>query len=401
MATVKIKFRPSTVKGKEGRLYYQVIHERMSRQLKSTYQIYPYEWNDRSSKIILPLLCEERKGYLLKVSYSLENDLKRFQRVISFLKSKHTPFYSDDIINTFLSFRQQKTLFVFMEEIICILKELGRARTSETYTATLRSFRRFREDRDIALDFIDADLMMAYESYLKHNHVSSNTRSFYMRILRAVYNRAVEKELTPQRFPFKHVYTGIDKTVKRAVPLDIIKSIKDLDLSLKPTLNIARDMFLFSFYTRGMSFVDMAYLKKKDLSNGIISYRRRKTGQKLHIKWEKCMQEIIDRYDTSKSAYLLPIFKNNGKSEHIQHQSTLHGINRKLKEIGHLLQLDLPLTMYVARHSWASAAKEKQIPLVVISEAMGHESEQTTQIYLTSLNANILDKANQLILNSI
>mgnify|MGYP002228829721 CR=1 FL=1 len=110
---------------------------------------------------------------------------------------------------------------------------------------------------------MDSDMMMAYEAYLKNNGVSPNSSSFYMRNLRAVYNRAVEKDLTSQRFPFKHVYTGVDKTVKRAVPLKAIKRIKEMDFSMNPTFDFARDMFLMSFYTRGMSFVDMAYLRKK------------------------------------------------------------------------------------------------------------------------------------------
>lgn len=102
-----------------------------------------------------------------------------------------------------------------------------------------------------------------------------------MRNLRAIYNRAVERELTVQRYPFKHVYTGVDKTVKRAVPLKVIRRIRDLDLTLSPVLDYARDLFMFSFYTRGMAFVDMAYLKKKDLQNGVLVYRRQKTGQQL------------------------------------------------------------------------------------------------------------------------
>ena len=147
-------------------------------------------------------------------------------------------------------------------------------------------------DKDVLLDDLDSDMMMAYEAYLKNNGVSPNSSSFYMRNLRAVYNRAVEKELTSQRFPFKHVYTGVDKTVKRAVPLKVIKRIKEMDFSMNPTFDFARDMFLMSFYTRGMSFVDMAYLRKKDLQNGVLSYRRRKTGQQLFVKWEKLIRNI-------------------------------------------------------------------------------------------------------------
>ena len=81
----------------------------------------------------------------------------------------------------------------------------------------------------------------------------------------------MEKGLTAQNYPFRHVYTGVDKTVKRAIPIKDIKALKDMDLSMNPTLDFTRDMFLFSFYTRGMSFVDMAYLKKTDIKNGILT----------------------------------------------------------------------------------------------------------------------------------
>ena len=153
-------------------------------------------------------------------------------------------------------------------------------------------------------------------------------------VLRAIYNRAVEKELTVQRYPFKHVYTGIDKTVKRAVPLKIIRRIKELDLTMSPAMDYARDMFMFSFYTRGMSFIDMAFLKKKDLQNGILTYRRQKTGQQLFIKWEEPMRKIIDKYDTSKTPYLLPIIRNMDAEKRRQYKNAAHLINDKLKKLG-------------------------------------------------------------------
>ena len=162
---------------------------------------------------------------------------------------------------------------------IARLKRLGKIRTSETYTAALRSFSGFMNDKEVLFDQLNADLIVEYEAYLKGRGNSPNTISFYMRILKAVYNRAVEDELTGQRHPFKSVYTGVEKTLKRSISLNDLKHIKGLDLSLKPNLDFARDMFLFCFYTRGMSFIDMAYLRKKDLQNGILSYRRRKTGQ--------------------------------------------------------------------------------------------------------------------------
>ena len=401
MATVKIKFRPSTVDGGQGSIFYQVIHNRVARQQKTGYRLYGYEWNNHSSEVVLPKFNESRKRYLSEIGDKIRMDVKHFQKVIADFEHSGCDYTADDVIAEFSSNNPENFLLPFMEGVIANLKTLGKIRTSETYAATLCSFRRFREDKDVPLDDMDSDMMMAYEAYLKNNGVSPNSSSFYMRNLRAVYNRAVEKGLTSQRFPFKHVYTGVDKTVKRAVPLKVIKRIKEMDFSMNPTFDFARDMFLMSFYTRGMSFVDMAYLRKKDLQNGVLSYRRRKTGQLLFIKWEKCMQEIVEKYDNPLSSYLLPIIKPMNGDERTQYQNAMYLINRKLKEIGKMICLQLPLTMYVARHSWASVAKNKNVPISVISEGMGHDSEMTTQIYLASLDTTIVDKANSMILNSL
>ena len=293
-------------------------------------------------------------------------------------------------------------LFTFMESVIANLKSLGKIRTSETYATSLSSFKRFRREKDLALETVDSDTMKAYEVWLKDCGLSPNTTSFYMRTLRAVYNRAVAKGLTNQQYPFKHVYTGVGKTVKRAVPLKTIRQIKEMDLSDSPAADYARDMFLFSFYTRGMSFVDMAYLRKKNLQGGILSYRRRKTGQQLFIKWEKCMQEIVDKYAMPQSDYLLPIIKTPGNVDvRKQYIYASHNINQSLKAIGRRLGLPLPLTMYVSRHAWASIAKSKNVPVSVISEGLGHDSETTTRIYLASLDTLAIDKANNMILKSL
>ena len=178
-----------------------------------------------------------------------------------------------------------------MQDIIDQLQCIGKQRIAESYASTIRSFLRFRMGVDVPLSCIDSDMVLEYEAYLKNCGLCQNTSSYYLRNLRAVYNRAVDQGVIEQCNPFKHVYTGVDKTIKRAITLYVIRQIKALDLSARANLDFARDMFLFSFYTRGMSFVDMAYLRKKDLCGDILSYRRRKTGQQLFIRWKKCMQE--------------------------------------------------------------------------------------------------------------
>ena len=146
----------------------------------------------------------------------------------------------------------------------------------------------------------------------------------------------------------------------------------------------------------------MAYLKKSDLKNGVIMYRRRKTGQQLTVKWEKCMEDIIAKYGKNiTTCYILPIIINPCSDERTQYRNALCRINVALKEVARLAGLPISLTMHVARHCWASVAKSKNIPLSIISEGMGHDSEETTRIYLVSLDTNVVDKANSLILKDL
>ena len=394
MTSIKVKFRPSTVDGKEGGLYFLIIHNRVVRQLKTDYKVRVEEWDAESESVIVNGNCS---NLLLGIQERLGWDVARLEKVVRLLETERRRFTADDVITVFHKLTKESSLFTFMHGVIAQLKQLGKVRTSETYTATLKSFMAFRGEQDVPLDGLTSDMMLMYEACLKTREVRMNTISFYMRNLRAVYNRAVEKGLTAQQYPFRHVYTGVEKTVKRAIPIKAIKALKELDSSMKATLDFARDMFMFSFYTRGMSFVDMAYLKKTDIKNGILTYRRRKTGQELTIKWEKCMAEIIAKYPENKTDFLLPIITKQG-NERKQYDNALHLVNYHLKDLSEMLQLQRPLTMYVARHSWASAAKAKNVPLYVISEDMGHDSEATTQIYLASLETSVVDKANKMIL---
>ena len=400
MASIKVKFRPSTVTDREGTIYYQVIHERKVRQLLTSYHVFPSEWDEKRS-MVTTSQKSERKSFIQSIRERIRWDVERLVMIDRKLDSNGLAYTADDVIDEFNRYSHEYTLFNFMEGIIAKLKQNGKIRTAETYKATLNSFKKFRQDEDIMLDCLNSEVMEAYEAWHHHRGVTPNTISFYTRILRAVYNRAVENEVIENRSPFRHVYTGIDKTVKRALPLEVIKKIKGMDLSLNAALDFARDMFMMSFYLRGMSFIDMAYLKMSDLKSGYITYRRRKTGQQLTIEWTNDMQLVLDKYPENESDYLLPIIKTVGINERCTYRNVGYNINRGLKQISQMLNLNFRLTMYVARHSWASAAKAKGVPLSVISEGMGHDSEATTQIYLASLDTSAVDRANAMILKSL
>ena len=388
MATVNVKFKPSTVADREGTILYQIIH------------VFPSEW-DESRSMATTTQESERKLLILSIRERIRWDVERLNKIIRKLDSNGLTYIVDDIIDEFNRHVNEYSIFNYMECIIIKLKQNGKVRTSETYTAALNSFRKFRNNEDMMLDSLTSEIMEAYEAWHQRRGVSPNTISFYTRILRATYNRAVEEDIIENRNPFRHVYTGVDKTIKRALPLSMIRKIKSLDLSLLPTLDFARDMFMMSFMLRGMSFIDMAYLRKSDLANGYIIYRRRKTGQQLIIQWTKEMQRILDKYPENTSDYLLPIICRPELNDRSTYRNVGYNINHNLKRVAEKAGIMIPLTLYVARHSWASAAKAKGIPLSVISEGMGHDNEATTQIYLASLDTSVVDKANSIILKSL
>ena len=397
MASIKVKFRPSALGTHKGTVYYQIIHERKVRQISTDYRVFPHEWDEKRSMVVTDRMSG-RMSLILSIRDRIRRDLERLAKIDRRLDASGVAYTVDDVTGEFLRYTREYSLFNFMEGIISTLKQNGRIRTAEIYRSTLNSFRKFRKDEDIMLDRITSEVMEGYEAWHRKRGVVPNTISFYTRVLRAVYNRAVENEIIENRSPFRHVYTGIDKTVKRALPLAAIRKIKALDLSLTPALDFARDMFMMSFYLRGMSFVDMAFLKKTDLRGGYITYRRRKTGQRLIIEWTDEMQTMLDKYPENQSGYLLPVIRNLGINERCAYRNAGYNINHNLKRIAGMVGVKIPLTLYVARHSWASAAKAKGIPLSVISEGMGHDSEATTRIYLASLDTSVVDRANSLIL---
>ena len=400
MASIKVKFRPSSIEGKKGVIYYQVIQNRIIRQLRTNYHIGIEDWDEENFSLIIT--DNERKEELLKMEKGIAWDVRRLQAIIRLLTERQEDFSADDVINFFQTRSKELSLFDFMHVQIRKQQENNKPRTAETYTTTLYSIGRFLNHQDILMEDITSDLLKDYEESLQSHGVTKNSTSFYMRILRAVYNRAVDNGIVQQTYPFKDVYTGIDKTVRHTIPMETIKFIKNLDYSTRPVLDFARDMFLFSFYTRGMSFIDMAYLLKEDLKDDTLIYRRRKTGQQLYVKWEPCMQEIIDKHPKDpESPYLLPILKKPFNKDRNQYKNALFQINKTLKEIANEANISFPLTMNIARHSWANVAQNKNIDISVISEGMGHDSEQATLIYLSSLDHTLVDKANSQILKEL
>lgn len=285
---------------------------------------------------------------------------------------------------------------VYFTQCASALEQSGRFSTARNYRRTWESFNRFLNGRELYMDEITGPIIASYNRSLYANNLRRNTISFYNRVLRAVYNRAVKDGYVEQTNPFEAVYTGVDVTRKRALPVEMLHQIAAIKLQ-DPELALSRDLFLFSFQARGMSFVDMAFLTQQNLQHGFLHYVRRKTGQALSVRIELWMQELLDRYRPQcHEPYLLPILRSTEPKEAFaQYSAALVRHNILLRKLGSLVGADFPLSSYCARHSWATIARDAAVPLSVISSGMGHTSEKTTRIYLASLDNSLIDRANR------
>lgn len=400
MATIKMRFRPSSVRDKDGTLYYQIIHMRLVKQLYTDYRLRDEEWDSESGTVVISDDCDRsRARYLSTVKDEVKDGLARLKAIVDRLEASGKADTVEEVASEFVSPATVTGVVSFTRKLIDDLRKMGKKSMARRYSLTLNSLLKFTNEKEIAWDDFTSTLVTGFEEFLRQRGLCRNSTSFYMRNLRSIINRASEHDYEVPRNPFKHVYMGVDKTVKRAVTLKTVCKIRDINLSAYPHLDFARNLFMFSFYTRGMSFIDIAFLRKTDLTNGVITYFRRKTSQQIQVRVENQTREIMDKLGESTTSYLLPIIGSENTDADSQYRNVYHRVNRNLKKLGEMLKLETKLTLYVARHAWASIAHHNNIPISTISKAMGHDSETTTLIYLSSIDSSVVDKANRRIMS--
>lgn len=297
----------------------------------------------------------------------------------------------------------QKTVFMFLQEQVTKKEQMGRQGTARTYANAYSHFRAFRKHEDLFFYELTHDMIERYEAWLIGRRLRQNSVRCYLRTLHTLLRKAVEKGQLDDGDLFSHVRLSHVKTAKRAISEKELRAIAQLQLPEDTTIALARDLFMFSFYMRGMPFVDIAYLRKSDLRNGMLTYCRKKTSQCLTVAWEKAQQTIVNHYAdrTLNSPYLFPIIRKEDGTEYRQYLRMQVNINRALKKIGMMVGLQMPLTTYVARHTWASIARDMNISIAIISEGMGHSSLKTTQVYLNSIDTSKINEANKKIIQRI
>ena len=404
MASIKVKFRASTVPGKRGAVYYQVTHRGQVRTVSTGIRLFPEQWDGDSGRLVEAEGVDN--GRLAGYRDRIEADVRYFKEILAYLKTLPVDYEVNDIVRRFRTKAFRKLFFLdFLSGRVKELEEAERFGLARSYKGGLNVFKAFlcsKDIPDIPVELIDKRLVNEFARWLSGRGLVRNSVSCYMRVIRAVYHQAVRSMGIAPLDLFGEVYVGVDKTVKRAMRKSLLEKLIALDLEGESHLCFARDMFLFSFVTRGMAFVDIAFLRKKDMVGDTLCYIRRKTGQRLKVFIEPCARAIIERYTTEDSLYLFPILTTTNKAKaHRQYESALNLHNKRLKVISARLGEGVSLSSYVARHTWATIMRAEGVPVALISAGMGHTSERTTIIYLDELEDSAIDQANRDMVNKL
>lgn len=272
---------------------------------------------------------------------------------------------------------------VYLSAVASRLHSMERLGTAHVYRSTFNRVNDFVGGKPLAFEDITPTWLQAFQNYLLKRMLHWNTISTYMRMLRAVYYRAVDEGRAPFRPRlFKGVYTGTRVTVKRALDEQVLCQLQK-PLPTPGRLEQTRQLFMLLFMLRGIPFVDIAYMRRCDLHGDLLTYRRRKTGAWLTVRVEPEAMRLIEKLKSSDpdSPYLFPFVQSAGAEGYRQYTNALRHFNHQLKLLAAQLQHPVHLSSYAARHSWATLANYHNFQPELISNAMGHSSVKVTETY--------------------
>ena len=300
----------------------------------------------------------------------------------------------------------EKNVFNFWNEIIAEMILAGRTGNARANQDTYNSVKLFNISTNLSFDEITPTFLNKYEVFLRSRGGTDGGIGVRMRAIRALYNMAIERKIIKEEsYPFrKYKLSKLKgKGVKKALNMEQVMKIVNLNLKKHYTLTNSRHYFVFSFYIRGMNFADMMKLTWKDIHEDRIFYTRSKTKGNFMVKILPPVQEILDFYKEYSlgTKYVFPILlRDNLTPTQLENRKkkTIQKYNKDLKEIAKICKIDKPLSSYVARHSYANCLKQKGVATDVISESMGHQNIAITQAYLKELDSSVLDEASELLL---
>lgn len=340
-------------------------------------------------------------------------------------KAKKTPLSLYDVKNQISPSPDIHSFYEYGEKLVKDLRKAERIGTACSYEGTLRVLKTFNKGKPLEkhaggnpkekakLDYkgpnkkvsnltfeeVNYAFLKSFETYHLSYGNGFNGLSVYLRNVRSIYNQAIKEGLADRNhYPFAQYKIKEVPTEKRALKAEWLNALLSYRLQPDDECFNARSYFVASYMMYGMNFADMAHLKKTDITDDRINYRRKKTSKLYDIKITEGLNAVLSYYlkQDPASPYVFPILKREGallQSQDIQWAQKRY--NKRLKELAELCGINKNLTSYVSRHSFATQAMLNQVPLNAISAMLGHSSLKTTEIYLNSLPSTTLDEYNQ------
>ena len=344
--------------------------------------------------------CPDREAILKLIS----DKVSAYNSLIMDLTARQQPFTVSSLILALENRTKVKTVSEMYDYLIDEFRKSDHLGTMSVYQQSKSSLTKFNRTLDIPFSDIDCQWLERYEKWLKGRNIKDTTVSILFRTLRSVFNRALSMKLIKQDiYPFNDFKVSkFDvRTKKRAVTKEDVKKIMSLDLSgERQYMQLARDIFLFSYFGAGINFSDIALLRYGDIQDGRIRYIRKKTGKEISFPLSDAGKAIIRKYskpDATNADYIFPILDRKIHRTEMQRKNRIHKVigkvNPCLAEIGRMAGLETHLTTYVARHTFATVLKRSGVNIAIISESMGHSDIATTQIYLDSFENSQIDEA--------
>lgn len=378
-------------------IYLRITQNRKAKFIYLNYSCKTNQWNEKEGVF--------KKNYdnYVKRNIILSDAKKKALQIIDQFVEQDREFTLNQFEELFRGkkTRDKQKFYEFFESKINDLAAGGRTGNQKVYQETLNSFRKFIKVRNPDFEDITPRLLEKYEIHLRSNGGTDGGISVKMRTIRAVYNDAIKRGMVKQEhYPFRvfEISKLKGKGQKRALSREEFLLIADFPSEEHSHLRDARNYFVFSYYTRGMNFVDMMKLRWTNIINETILYRRSKTNSNFQVKILPPVQAILDYYKAHfpETNYVSPILlQENLKPNQIENRKkkTLKKFNKDLKEIGKIVGIQQKLTSYVARHSFATNLKQAGIATAIISESMGHKTQEVTENYLKEFENKVIDDA--------
>jgi site-specific recombinase XerD len=367
-------------------IIFRIIHNRNNYSINSGVSVLGHHWNEKRNEI------DKSHPNANLLNLKITQQYFKIQKVILQLDDE----FSMDKLRFMIDDNPKKqlstTFKTFSEQLITQMMEVGRTGNALVYQTAVNRFISYCNNRDVCFSEIDYTLLDKFNHHLIRSGLKQNSISNYFRSIRAIYNRAIKAKIVDRsNYPFHDFSIKSEKTAN-----DILK-LRQLNFEPNSTAERSLKCFLLSFFLRGISFTDLAYLKQSNIIDGRVVYKRRKTHKNYSIKLFPEAQTLFEQLHVDGNDYLLPILPNDTLEDSLETKKVIRQFikttNKYLKRLSELVGLCSPVTTYTSRHSFGTIAKRLGYSNELIAEALGHEyGNKITNIYLDSFDTNVLDE---------